>query len=163
MQMAGVGVLWVLLAGGASAQSGGVETPGQKPETGDPGPIPKEPGWKAPSYRGWELISIPGLISTFYDLDQDGVLDYAVIRKIIRKASAEEVTLKEAIRIARFDHMAIYISHPIIYFTNKNPLFYCRGLDFRKNCQHIWVDVQEDGLNGNETLYTLSTPALPIR
>ena len=31
--------------------------------------IPKEPGWKAPSYCGWELLSIPGLIATYYDLD----------------------------------------------------------------------------------------------
>jgi len=34
--------------------------------------IPKEPGWMAPSYRGWELLSIPGLIATYYDLDLDG-------------------------------------------------------------------------------------------
>ena len=43
--------------------------------------IPKEPGWRDPSYRGWELLSIPGLIATFYDLDLDGKLDYQVIRK----------------------------------------------------------------------------------
>ena len=47
--------------------------------------IPKEPGWNHPSYRGWESLSIPGLISTFYDLDRDGKLDYMVIRKVIRK------------------------------------------------------------------------------
>ena len=50
--------------------------------------IPKEPGWADPSYRGWELVSIPGLIATFYDLDLDGRLDYQVIRKIIRKLNA---------------------------------------------------------------------------
>ena len=38
--------------------------------------IPEEPGWNDPSYRGWESLSIPGLISTFYDLDRDGKLDY---------------------------------------------------------------------------------------
>ena len=37
--------------------------------------IPKEPGWGDPSYRGWEVLSIPGLISTYYDLDLDGDLD----------------------------------------------------------------------------------------
>ena len=31
--------------------------------------IPKEPGWRDPAYRGWEVLSIPGLISTYYDLD----------------------------------------------------------------------------------------------
>lgn len=125
--------------------------------------IPKEPGWKAPSYRGWELLSIPGLIATYYDIDLDGQLDYAVTRKIIKKVPSAKVTIKEAIAIAKVDSLAIYVSHPTIYFTKKNPLFYCRGIDFRKNCQNIWVDVGEDGLNGNETLYTLSVPNFPVR
>ncbi len=125
--------------------------------------IPKEPGWKDPTYRGWELVSIPGLISTYYDLNLDGKLDYQVIRKIIRKASGEELSIKEAVKIAKFDNLAIYVSYPVIYFTNKNPLFYCKGLDFRKNCDHIWIDIAEDGLNGNETLYTLSRPRPFVR
>ncbi len=142
------------------AQDGG----GFKPEGNQyTDQIPKEPGWKAPSYRGWELVSIPGLISTYYDLDLDGELDYAVIRKIIKKMPSQKVTIKEAITIARVDHLAVYVSHPTLYFTKKYPLFYCRGLDFRKNCQNIWVDVGEDGLNGNETLYTLSVPNFPVR
>lgn len=125
--------------------------------------IPKEPGWKDPTYRGWELLSIPGLIATYYDLDVDGKLDYQVIRKIIRKASAEEITIKEAIRSARTDNLSVYVSYPVIYFTSKYPLFYCLGVDFRKNCQNIWVDVAEDGLNGNETKYTLSKPKPFVR
>ncbi|MBT3924135.1 MAG: hypothetical protein HOF21_16330, partial [Nitrospina sp.] len=55
--------------------------------------IPKEPGWKHPSYRGWESLSVPGLIATYYDLDRDNKLDYMVIRKVIRKASTEETTI----------------------------------------------------------------------
>ncbi len=125
--------------------------------------IPKEPGWKAPSYRGWELLSVPGLISTYYDLDQDGTLDYMVIRKIMRKVFASDTTMEEAIEMARYDGMAVYFSNPAIYFTNKNPLFYCKGVDFRKNCRDIWVDIAEDGLNGNEELYTLSTPRDYVR
>lgn len=121
-------------------------------------PIPKEPGWKDPTYRGWELLSVPGLIATFYDLDMDGTLDYQVIRKIIRKASSEELTIKEAIQNARIDNLSVYISYPVIYFTSKYPLFYCLGVDYRKNCLNIWVDIAEDGLNGNETKYTLSDP-----
>lgn len=119
-------------------------------------PIPKEPGWKDPGYRGWELLSITGLIATYYDLDLDGKLDYQVVRKIIRKTASEELSIKEAVKLAQFDGMAIYVSYPVIYFTNKNPLFYCLGVDFRKNCENIWIDVAEDGLNGNETKYTLS-------
>ena len=87
--------------------------------------IPKEPGWRHPSYRGWESLSVPGLISTFYDLDRDGKLDYMVIRKVIRKASAEETTIEQAIEIARFDNLSVYFSHPVVFFTNRNPLFYC--------------------------------------
>lgn len=120
--------------------------------------IPKEPGWKASSYRGWELISIPGLISTYYDLNLDGTLDYMVIRKILRKAAADKMSIKEAVESAKYDGLALYVSRPIIYFTSKFPLFYCIGLDYRKNCDNMWVDVQEDGLNGNEAYYTLSTP-----
>lgn len=125
--------------------------------------IPKEPGWKAPSYRGWELLSVPGLISTYYDLDQDGTLDYMVIRKIMRKVFTSDTTMEEAIEMARYDKMAVYFSNPAIYFTNKHPLFYCKGVDFRKNCRDIWVDIAEDGLNGNEELYTLSTPRAHVR
>lgn len=120
--------------------------------------IPKEPGWKASSYRGWELISIPGLISTYYDLNLDGVLDYMVIRKILRKMSADKMSIKEAVESAKYDGLTLYVSKPVIYFTSKFPLFYCIGLDYRKNCNDMWVDVQEDGLNGNEAYYTLSTP-----
>ena len=125
--------------------------------------IPKEPGWRHPSYRGWESLSVPGLISTFYDLDRDGKLDYMVIRKVIRKASAEEITIEQAIEVAKFDNLSVYFSHPVVFFTNRNPLFYCKGVDSRRNCQNIWVDIAEDGLNGNEELYTLSTPSLGVR
>ena len=125
--------------------------------------IPKEPGWNHPSYRGWESLSIPGLISTFYDLDRDGKLDYMVIRKVIRKASAEETTIEQAIDIAKFDNLSVYFSHPVVFFANRNPLFYCKGVDSRRNCNNIWVDIAEDGLNGNEELYTLSTPSLGVR
>ena len=125
--------------------------------------IPKEPGWNDPSYRGWESLSIPGLISTFYDLDRDGKLDYMVIRKVIRKASAEETTIEQAIDIAKFDNLSVYFSHPVVFFANRNPLFYCKGVDSRRNCNNIWVDIAEDGLNGNEELYTLSTPSLGVR
>jgi len=125
--------------------------------------IPKEPGWKDPSYRGWELLGIPGLISTYYDLDLDGTLDYQVIRKIIRKGSSEKMTIQDAIQSARIDHLTVYISNPVIYFTSKYPLFYCMGVDFRRNCRNIWIDVTEDGLNGNETLYTLSKPQIQVR
>ncbi len=125
--------------------------------------IPKEPGWGQPSYRGWELISIPGLIATYYDLDLDGNLDYQVIRKIIRKGSSEKMTIPDAIQSARIDHLTVFVSNPVIYFTSKYPLFYCLGVDFRRNCTNIWIDVAEDGLNGNETLYTLSKPQKQVR
>ena len=125
--------------------------------------IPKEPGWRDPSYRGWESLSVPGLISTYYDLDRDSKLDYMVIRKVIRKASAEEITIEQAIEVAKFDNLSVYFSHPVVFFTNRNPLFYCKGVDSRRNCQNIWVDISEDGLNGNEELYTLSTPSLGVR
>ncbi len=121
-------------------------------------PIPKEPGWKDPTYRGWELLNVPGLIATYYDLDMDGKLDYQVIRKIIRKAASEEISIKEAIRNAQIDNLTVYVSYPVIYFTSKHPLFYCLGVDYRRNCMNIWVDIAEDGLNGNESQYTLSQP-----
>ena len=126
--------------------------------------IPKEPGWNHPSYRGWESLSLPGLIATYYDLDLDRELDYMVIRKVIRKASAEETTIEKAIEIAKFDDLSVFFSHPVVYFTNRNPLFYCKGVDHRRNCRgQIWVDIAEDGLNGNEELYTLSTPGIGVR
>jgi hypothetical protein len=125
--------------------------------------IPEEPGWKDPSYRGWEIMSITGLISTYYDLDLDGKLDYMVIRKILQKATAENTDIDQAIAIAKHEGMSVYFSHPIIYFTHRHPLFYCKGVDYRRNCQDIWVDIAEDGLNGNEELYTLSTPNIGVR
>ena len=125
--------------------------------------IPQEPGWKAPSYRGWELLSIPGLIATYYDLDLDGRLDYQVIRKIIRKGIRAKMTIPDAIQSARIDNLTVYISNPVIYFTSKYPLFYCVGVDFRRNCRNIWIDVSEDGLNGNDTQYNLAQPQIPVR
>ncbi len=120
--------------------------------------IPQEPGWNDPAYRGWELLGIPGLIATYYDLDMDGSLDYQVIRKIIRKGASAKMSIQDAIKSARIDNLTVYISNPVIYFTSRYPLFYCLGVDYRRNCQNIWIDITEDGLNGNETLYTLSKP-----
>jgi len=120
--------------------------------------IPKEPGWRDPAYRGWEVLSIPGLISTYYDLDLDGKLDYMVTRKIARKVSSEEIDMAQAIELAEYDHQAVYFSNPVIYFASKYPLFYCKGLDYRKNCRNIWVDISEDGLNGNEEVYNRGSP-----
>ncbi len=125
--------------------------------------IPKEPGWKHPSYRGWESLSVPGLIATYYDLNLDGKLDYMVTRKVIRKSSAEGITIAQAIETARFDNLSVFFSHPVVFFANRNPLFYCKGIDARKNCADIWVDIAEDGLNGNEELYSLATPSLGVR
>lgn len=125
--------------------------------------IPREPGWKDPSYRGWEIISINGLIATYYDLKHSGALDYMVIRRILRKTSSEDMSVDEAIESAKRDNIAVYISTPIIYFASKYPLFYCLGVDFNRNCKDIWIDVQEDGLNGNEVKYTLSEPKIPVR
>ena len=140
---------------GSSAQDMRKETSQKEIAVDD---IPKEPGWKDPSYRGWEVLSIPGLISTYYDLDLDGQLDYMVTRKISRKAAAEEIDMAQAIDLAQYDNQAVYFSNPVIYFANKYPLFYCIGLDYRKNCRNIWIDISEDGLNGNEEVYTLSSP-----
>lgn len=125
--------------------------------------IPAEPGWNDPSYRGWEIISITGLISTYYDLDSDGKLDYMVIRKIMRKVSADLITVEQAIQIAKSDNLSVYMSNPVVYFTKKFPMFYCLGVDYRRNCNDMWVDIEEDGLNGNEELYTLSTPRPEVR
>jgi len=162
MKLAGVfpNIIRVLLAIALFSGVAGAAAP--EPPASD-ALIPREPGWKDASYRGWEVMSIPGLISTYYDLDLDGRLDYMVIRKIIRKASSDEVDVEQAIRIAKFDGLSVYFSTPVIYFTNRNPLFYCKGMDYRKNCRDIWVDIAEDGLNGNEELYTLSTPQLGVR
>ena len=125
--------------------------------------IPKEPGWAEPSYRGWELISIPGFIATYYDLDLDGKLDYQVIRKIIRKGSRETMHIPAALARARIAPLTVFVSNPVIYFTSKYPLFYCLGVDHRRNCTNIWIDVAENGLYGNETLYTLSKPQIQVR
>lgn len=125
--------------------------------------IPKEPGWKDPSYRGWEIVSINGLIATYYDLKHDGTLNYMVMRRIMRKEDASDMTVETAIETAKRDNLRVYISTPVIYFATRYPLFYCLGVDSRRNCTNIWIDVQEDGLNGNEVLYTMSEPKIPVR
>lgn len=149
----------LVVPGILEAQSGQGRNPGNRAVAA----IPKEPGWKDLSYRGWEVMGVPGLISTYYDLDLDGKLDYMVIRKILRKAAAGSVDIDQAIAIAKREGMSVYFSNPIIYFTHGRPLFYCKGIDYRRNCRDIWVDVAEDGLNGNEELYTRSTPGIGVR
>ena len=157
-QIIGFVIAGVLFAAGVDAQPLGNNASGNAES-----PIAKEPGWKDPSYRGWEVMNIPGLISTYYDLDLDGKLDYMVIRKVLRKSPSSEMEIEQAIEIAKFDGLSVYLSNPIIYFAQRYPLFYCLGVDYRRNCSDIWVDVAEDGLNGNEELYTLSTPSLGVR
>ena len=60
-------------------------------------------------------------------------------------------------------NLSVYFSHPVVFFTNRNPLFYCKGIDSRRNCKDMWVDIAEDGLNGNEELYSLATPSMGVR
>ena len=156
-------IAFILLLASASSQIAAAGKNAVLKKPGGSMEIPKEPGWNHPSYRGWESMSVPGLVATYYDLDLDRQLDYMVIRKVIRKASAEETTIEKAIEIAKFDDLSVFFSHPVVYFTNRNPLFYCMGVDYRRNCQDIWVDIAEDGLNGNEETYTLSTPSLGVR
>ena len=81
----------------------------------------------------------------------------------VSKASAEETTIEQAIEIAKFDNQSVFFSHPMVFFTSRNPLFYCKGVDSRRNCQNMWVDIAEDGLNGNEELNSLSEPSLGVR
>ena len=69
------------------------------------------------------------------DLNLDGKLDYQVIRKIIRKGSSEKMTIPDAIQSARIDHLTVFVSNPVIYFTSKYPLFYCLGVDFRRTAE----------------------------
>ncbi|HIE79979.1 MAG TPA: aldehyde dehydrogenase family protein, partial [Nitrospinaceae bacterium] len=71
--------------------------------------------------------------------------------------------IEQAIEIAQFDNLSVYFSHPVVFFTNRNPLFYCKGMDSRRNCKDMWVDIAEDGLNGNEKLYSLATPSMGVR
>jgi hypothetical protein len=125
--------------------------------------IPKEPGWKDPSYRGWEITSVNGLIATYYDLKRDGTLNYMVMRRIVHKEDASDMSVESAIETARRDNLSVYISTPVIYFASRYPLFYCLGVDSRHNCENMWIDVQEDGLNGNEVLHTLPEPKIPVR
>jgi len=156
--------LWLICVAQMLAFAGPLKAqPGDNPAHNAREAIPKEPGWKDPSYRGWEIMNITGLISTYYDLDLDGKLDYMVIRKILQKATAETTTIEQAIAIAKSQGMSVYFSNPLIYFTTRNPLFYCKGVDYRRNCSDIWVDIAEDGLNGNEESYTLSTPRPGVR
>jgi hypothetical protein len=157
-QIIGFVIVGVLFVAGVHAQPLGNDASGNAES-----PIAKEPGWNDPSYRGWEVMNIPGLIATYYDLNLDGELDYMVIRKVLRKSPSSEMEIEQAIEIAKFDGVSVYLSNPIIYFAQRHPLFYCMGVDYRRNCSDIWVDIAEDGLNGNEELYSLSTPSLGVR
>ena len=104
--LAGLAV-FILMSILASSPGFALDQGGLK-ETNSAVEIPKEPGWNHPSYRGWESLSVPGLVATFYDLDLDRQLDYMVIRKVIRKASAEETTIEKAIEIAKFDSLSVF-------------------------------------------------------
>ena len=71
--------------------------PGSLEKSRDNPSIPKEPGWGDPSYRGWELWSVPGLIATYYDLDLDSNLDFMVLDA----AFLREEDRKAAVRVAQ--------------------------------------------------------------
>jgi hypothetical protein len=85
------------------------------------------------------------------------------MRRIVRKVDSSDTNLDAVIQTARSDNLSAYISTPVIYFANKFPMYYCMGVDSQRNCKDIWIDIHEDGLNGNEVLYTLSAPKIPVR
>lgn len=120
--------------------------------------VPSEPDFSSPSYVDWDILSGHApFIQSFFDLDQDGKPEFYTLRRIIStegiKGSREEV-LTQIDEIQRdnpnsqvfFAQSGIGEDQYIVYIAERYPLFYCLS-------HVIWIDREEDGVNGNEEVY----------
>lgn len=116
--------------------------------------IPGEPGPNDPSYTGWNTVYSLPLIRVDYDLDNDGKVDYSVVRTVIRMFYYDELSADLVNEIGNTYYYAkVFPRMDAVYVTNPNGLFYYIDLDEDGKYDIMWEDREEDGLNGNEILY----------
>ncbi len=80
------------------------------------------------------------LFYIFYDLYQNGTVNYMTARRVIRVSQNE-------------------YTNTVVELVAEYPLFYWFDINgdgrFRHEDNEIWVDPEEDGINGNEVQYHL--------
>lgn len=116
--------------------------------------IPEEPGPNDPSYIGWNTVYSLPLIKVDYDLDNDGKVDYSVVRMVIRAFYYDELSVDTVNEIGNTYYYAkVFPRMDMVYVTQHCGLFYYIDLDEDGKYDIMWEDREEDGLNGNEILY----------
>ena len=116
--------------------------------------IPEEPGPNDPSYIGWNTVYSLPLIRVDYDLDNDGKVDFSVVRVVERMFYYDELSADLVNEIGNTYYYAkVFPRMDAVYVTNPNGLFYYIDLDEDGKYDIMWEDREEDGLNGNEILY----------
>jgi hypothetical protein len=121
--------------------------------------IPIEPDITSPEYVDWNLLP-NGLAIFNFDLDMDGRVDYITSRRIKPSGQGEAKTQTDAQDEANNWSHSLFL----YYFDSalgswrwlaieRHPLFY------RWNGQ-LYIDPEEDSINGNEQLYE-SLPKRP--
>ncbi|MEK6576544.1 MAG: hypothetical protein AAB014_03190, partial [Nitrospirota bacterium] len=154
----GLVILVGLSITGGLARGDPTENPNYIPSEGltasDIPAIPEEPGPNDPSYTGWDTVYSLPLIKVDYDLDNDGKVDFSVVRTVIRMFYYDELSVDLVNEIGNTYYYAkVFPRMDAVYVTNPNGLFYYIDLDEDGKCDIMWEDREEDGLNGNEILY----------
>jgi hypothetical protein len=115
-------------------------------------PLEPEPGVASKQFIDWYILS-NGMIQFNFDLDLDGKVDYYTLRRLKPSGQGMAHTQAEAeIEASGFPHsLFIYYFDGGVnswrwFALEKYPLFYSyHGI--------LYKDMEEDNINGNETIY----------
>jgi hypothetical protein len=102
---------------------------------------------------GWNLQS-NGLLYVSYDLDQNGRADYHTIHFVIKTyLASESLTQLQGFYKNAPVFYVNYGQANKIYVVSKKALFYGIDLNEDGTWDLMYKDLNEDGVNGNETFY----------
>lgn len=158
MTIVGLVILAGLVISGGLARGDPTENSGYPSKEGltasDLPAIPEEPGLNDPTYIGWNTVYSLPLIKIDYDLDNDGKVDYSVVKMVIRSFYYDEFSVDTVNEIGNEYYFAeVFPNLDAVYVVKPHALFYYIDLDEDGRYDIMWEDKEEDGLNGNEILY----------
>ena len=93
-----------------------------------------------------------GLMLMTYREDENGTATHVSFHHVVRVLPGRQPDLPEE-EAARFTILFTDGTlEPLTYIISKEPLYYGTDLDSDGHPHRLWIDPEEDGLNGNERL-----------
>ena len=101
---------------------------------------------------GWDLTAT-GLVAIYYrhqGLLPDHVTFHRIVQQGFESGSMDELRLSFGPTVTILQADTTTETLPYVYVIVSQPLYYGTAIDSLGLARDIWIDIEEDGLNGNE-------------